>query len=103
IKLFRVSFKSVSIFLGIIMILSILPILNIEFFASVGTTPSEMILPSLTMVCSLLTLPFGTLFSTLVGYGITQFAYIITPIYILLLIFISYILVKEKKKDLFEK
>ena len=47
IKLFRVKFKSVLIFLGIIMFLLLFILLNLEFFVSIASEPNADIFPTM--------------------------------------------------------
>lgn len=89
IKLFRIKFKSVLIFLGIIMFLLIFILLDLGYYTANTYDVSLMFIISL-----ILTLPFQYLFLTLEGYRIIKTAYIIVPIYMIVFTFLCYIILK---------
>lgn len=99
IRLFKVNFKSVLIFLGIIIFLLLFILLNLDFFAlGSGNTPDGGIFPRMTFIALYTTLPFQAVIKVLDGYDIYKFSYIMVPIYMLSLIFLSYITLKFKVK-----
>ena len=97
IRLFK--FKSVLIFLGIIIFLLLFVLLNLDFFAlGSGNTPDGGIFPRMTFIALYTTLPFQAVIKVLDGYDIYKFSYIMVPIYMSLLIFLSYITLKFNVK-----
>lgn len=100
IKLFKVKFKSVLIFLAIIMFLLTFYLLNLNDFSFItGSTPENgIILSSMGFIAIYTTLPFKSLIFFLQAYDMINLAYIIIPIYMLLLVFLSYITLKFKVK-----
>ena len=70
IKLFRVKFKSVLIFLGIIMFLLLFILLNLEFFVSIASEPNEDIFPTMFWLALYTILPFQSVINLLVVYKI---------------------------------
>ena len=99
IKLFKVKFKSVLIFLGIIMVLLTFLLLNTDFFISIASTPNPIIFPLITFIAMYTTLPFQSVINALVGYDIGYLSYIIVPIYMVVLVLLSYITLKFKIKN----
>ena len=91
INLFKIKFKSIIIFLGIIMFLLIFTLLNLDYYSSMTY---ELVSPLMFIISLLLTLPFQYLFLTLEGYRIIKTAYILVPIYIIMLNFLCYIVLK---------
>lgn len=91
IRLFKVKFKAVLIFLGIIMFLILFLLLNLDIFISIASTPDEVIFPIMSFVAFYTTLPFQVVIKTLVGYDLGQLSYIILPIYIIARALLSYI------------
>lgn len=70
IKLFKVKFKSVLIFLGIIMFLLLFILLNLDFFVSIASAPNADIFPTMLWIALYTTLPFQSVINLLVGYNI---------------------------------
>ncbi|SCJ38591.1 Uncharacterised protein [uncultured Clostridium sp.] len=99
IRLFKVKFKSVLIFLGIIMFLLLFLLLNLDFFISIASTPDEGIFPIMTFIALYTTLPFQGVINTLVGYDLGKLSYIILPAYMLTLALISYITLNSNAKN----
>lgn len=99
IRLFQVKFKSVLIFLGIIMFLLIFLLINIDFFISIASTPDEGIFPIMTFIAIYTTIPFQSIINVLVGYDIGHFSYIIVPIYMAAISLFSYMILNFKVKD----
>lgn len=100
IRLFKVNFKSVLIFLGIIMFLLLFLLLNLDFFILTGgNTPEGGMFPIMTFIAMYTTLPFQCVIKVLDGYYIGNFSYIMVPIYMLSLILLSYITLKFKSKN----
>ncbi|AOY53479.1 hypothetical protein [Clostridium perfringens] len=96
IKLFRVKFKSVLIFLGIIMFLLLFILLNLEFFVSIASEPNEDIFPTMFWLALYTTLPFQSVINLLVGYNIESLSYLILPTYMVTLSLLSYKVLKFK-------
>lgn len=86
IKLFRVKFKSVLIFLGIIMFLLLFILLNLEFFVSIASEPNADIFPTMFWLALYTTLPFQSVINLLVGYNIESLSYLILPTYMVTLL-----------------
>ena len=99
IRLFKVKFKAVLLFLGIIMFLLLFLLLNIDFFISIASTPDEGIFPIMTFIALYTTIPFQGVINTLVGYDLGKLSYIILPIYMLVLSLLSYITLKFNVKN----
>lgn len=99
IRLFKVKFKSVLIFLGIIMFLLLFLLLNLDFFISIASTPDEGIFPIMTFIALYTTLPFQGVINTLVGYDLGKLSYIILPAYMLTLALLSYITLNSNAKN----
>ena len=96
IKLFKVKFKSVLIFLGIIMFLLLFILLNLEFFVSIASAPNADIFPTMLWIALYTTLPFQSVINLLVGYNIESLSYLILPIYMITLSLLSYKVLKFK-------
>ena len=96
IKLFRVKFKSVLIFLGIIMFLLLFILLNLEFFVSIASEPNADIFPTMLWIALYTTLPFQSVINLLVGYNIESLSYLILPTYMVTLSLLSYKVLKFK-------
>ena len=96
IKLFRVKFKSVLIFLGIIMFLLLFILLNLEFFVSIASEPNADIFPTMFLLSLYTTLPFQSVINLLVGYNIESLSYLILPTYMVTLSLLSYKVLKFK-------
>ena len=90
IRLFKVKFKAVLIFLVVTMFLLLFLLLNLDIFISIASTPDEGIFPIMTFVSLYTTLPFQSVINTLVGYDLGKLSYIILPTYMLALAFLSY-------------
>lgn len=99
IRLFKVNFKVVLIFLGIIMFLLLFKLLNLDYFIGAGNTPDEGIFPIITFISIYTTIPFQFVIYTSVGYHIEKSLYIILPLYILILSLLSYIALKFNVKN----
>ena len=96
IKLFKVKFKSVLIFLGIIMFLLLFILLNLEFFVSIASAPNADIFPTMFWLVLYTTLSFQSVINLLVGYNIESLSYLILPIYMVTLSLLSYKVLKFK-------
>ena len=90
IRLFKVKFKAVLIFLVVTMFLLLFLLLNLDIFISIASTPDEGIFPIMTFVSLYTTLPFQSVINTLVGYDLGKLSYIILPTYMLALALLSY-------------
>ncbi len=99
IKLFRVKFKSVLIFLGIIMFLLLFILLNLEFFVSIASEPNADIFPTMFLLALYTTLPFQSVINLLVGYNIESLSYLILPTYMVTLSLLSYKVLKFKPQQ----
>ena len=99
IRLFKVKYKSVLIFLGVIIFLLLFVLINLDLFISRWSTPNEIIFPIISIVAIYTTLPFQSVINTLVGYDLGNLSYIILPIYMLLLALLSYITLNFKAKN----
>lgn len=99
IRLFKVKYKSVLIFLGIIMFLLLFALLNLDLFISRWSTTNEIIFPIISLVAIYATLPFQSVINTLVGYDLGELSYIILPTYMLALALLSYITLNFKAKN----
>ena len=99
IRLFKVKYKSILIFLGIIMFLLLFLLLNLDLFISIGSTPDDGMFPIMCFIAMYTTLPFQSVIKVLVGYGIGELSYIIVPIYMLVLSLLSYITLKFRIKN----
>ncbi|WP_194191577.1 hypothetical protein [Clostridium chrysemydis] len=100
IKLFKVKYKSILLFLGIIMFFLIFILINIDIFVSIGSTPDAGLFPILTFIAIYTTLPFQCIIITLVGYDLWELSYVIVPIYIALLALFSYLIARNENKSL---
>lgn len=96
IKLFRVKFKSVLIFLGIIMFLLLFILLNLDFFVSIASASDADIFPTMFWLALYTTLPFQSVINLLVGYNIESLSYLILPTYMVTLSLLSYKVLKFK-------
>lgn len=96
IKLFRVKFKSVLIFLEIIMFLLLFILLNLEFFVSIASAPNADIFPTMFWLALYTTLSFQSVINLLVGYNIESLSYLIPPTYMVTLSLLSYKVLKFK-------
>lgn len=99
IRLFKVKFKTILIFLGIIMFLLLFLLLNLDIFISIASTPDKVIFPMMFFIAICTTIPFQCVIKTLVGYDIGKLSYIILPIYMIVLVLLSYITLKFKIKN----
>lgn len=99
IRLFKVKYKSVLIFLGTIMFLLLFALLNLDLFISRWSTTNEIIFPIISLVAIYATLPFQSVINTLVGYDLGELSYIILPTYMLVLALLSYITLNFKAKN----
>ena len=99
IRLLKVEYKSVLIFLGIIMFLLLFLLLNLDSFISIGTTPDDGIFPIMFLIALYTTLPFQSIINVLVGYDIGQLSYIIVPVYMLTLSLLCFISLKFSVKN----
>lgn len=100
IRLFKVKYKAVLIFLGIIMFLLTFLLLNLDFFISIGSTPSNTgIFPRMAFITIYTTIPFQSVINTLIGYDIGKLSYIMIPVYMLVLSLLSYSVLKFKAND----
>lgn len=98
IRLFKVKYQSVLIFLGIIMFLLLFVLLNLDLFISRWSTPDITIFTTMSFIAIYTTLPFQSIINILVGYDMGNFSYIMVPIYILSLSLFSYFTLKFKVK-----
>ena len=99
IRLFKVKYQSVLIFLGIIMFLLLFVFLNLDLFISRWSTPKNTIFPIMSIVAICTTLPFQSVINTLVGYDLGELSYIILPIYMIGLALFSYIILNFNVKN----
>lgn len=99
IRLFKVKFKAVLVFLGVIMFLLLFLLLNLDFFILIASTPDKGIFPIITFVALYATLPFQGVINTLVGYDFGKFSYIVLPIYMITLTLLSYITLNFNTKN----
>ncbi|HII4502917.1 TPA: hypothetical protein ACY4SN_002015 [Clostridium perfringens] len=100
IRLLKVRFETVVIFLVIIMFLLLFLILNKEFFASyLGSTPDEMKFPIMSSIAIYTTIPFEGIIWTLVGFNLVKIADVIVPLYVSVLGTLSYFIINLKKKE----
>lgn len=95
-KLFEVRFKSVIIFLSIIMLLLIFVIINLEGFFSPWSTPSKVILPFISYIALYTTIPFQIIINILLGLRVERFYYIAVPVYMLIVALLSNFILKDK-------
>ena len=96
VKLFKVRFKSVIIFLSIIMLLLIFVIINLEGFFSPWSTPSKVILPFISYIALYTTIPFQIIINILLGLRVERFSYIAVPVYMLIVALLSNFILKDK-------
>lgn len=99
IRLLKVKYKSVLIFLGIIMLLLVFVLLNLDMITSRWSTPDSGIFPIIGFVSIFLTIPFQSVINFLVGYGVGNLSYIIVPLYMLVLSVLSYFSLTFKNKN----
>lgn len=99
IRLFKVKFKTVLIFLGVIMFLLVFLLLNLDIFISITSTPDKVIFPKMCFIAIYTTIPFQCVIKTLVGYDIGKLSYIILPIYMIVLVLLSHITLKFNIKN----
>lgn len=99
IRLFKVKFKAVLIFLGVITFLLLFLLLNLDVFISIASTPDKVIFPIMFLISLNITIPFQWVINTLVGYDIGRLSYIILPIYVMVLVLLSYITLKFNIKS----
>lgn len=97
ISLFKVKFKAILIFLGLVSFLLLFLIINSDFFISISTTPDPLKFPIITFIAIFLTIPFQSIIYLLVGYNLGNIIYIILPLYMILLVFLSYISLNIKE------
>lgn len=95
-KLFEVRFKSVIIFLSIIMLLLIFVIINLEGFFSPWSTPSKVILPFISYIALYTTIPFQIIINILLGFRVESFSYIAVPVYMVIVALLSNFILKDK-------
>ncbi|WP_300379932.1 hypothetical protein [Clostridium sp.] len=95
-KIFKVHFKSILIFLRVIMFLLIFVLLNLSLF--IDFTPKEGVFPLMTVISLITTLPFQYIIHTLIGYKMLKASYIGVPIYMLGLTILCYVTIEFKKK-----
>lgn len=95
-KLFEVRFKSVIIFLSIIMLLLIFVIINLEGFFSPWSTPSKVILPCISYIALYTTIPFQIIINILLGLRVERFSYIAVPVYMVIMTLLSNFILKDK-------
>ncbi|EGT0012811.1 hypothetical protein LTX14_001481 [Clostridium perfringens] len=99
IRLLKVRFETVVIFLVIIMFLLLFLILNKEFFASyLGSTPDELKFPIMSFIAIYTTIPFEGIIWTLVGFNVVKIADVIVPLYVAVLGTLSYFIINLKKR-----
>lgn len=96
IRLFKVKFRSVLVFLGIIMFLLLFALLNLDLWISRWSTPDDVRFPIMAFIALYTTLPFQNVINFLVGYDVGKFSYIVVPIYMFALSLLSYITLKFK-------
>lgn len=99
VRLFKVKFESIVIFLVIIMFLLLYLILNKDFFISyLGSTPEPLKYPYITFIAIWTTIPFQGVIWTLVGYDMGKLIDIIVPVYLMIMGVGSYFVIKFKKR-----
>lgn len=99
IRLLKVRFETVVIFLVIIMFLLLFLMLNKEFFASyIGSTPYELKFPIMSFIAIYTTIPFEGIIWTLVGFDMVKITDVIVPLYVAVLGTLSYFIINLKKR-----
>ena len=99
IRIFKVQINTVLIFLGIIMVLLLFLLLNLDIFIAIASTPDEGPFPIMTFIALYTTLPFQSVINTLVGYDLGKLSYIILPTYMLALALLSYTILNLNTKN----
>lgn len=99
IRVFKVNVrgKAMVIFIGVMLIITLISNINMETLIGIGCTPDDpiIILPVfIVMPCIVISLPFVSLNQILIKYDFFQYRYIIVPLYLLMLVFFSDVLSK---------
>ncbi|EGT3617107.1 hypothetical protein FHH43_12835 [Clostridium perfringens] len=101
IRLLKLRFETVVIFLVIIMFFLLFLILNKGFFETyLWSTPDELKFPIMSFISICVTIPFQGIIWTLVGFDMIKITEIIVPLYVSLLGLISYFIINFKKKKM---
>lgn len=99
IRLLKVKFETVVIFLAIIMFLLLFLIVNKGFFETyIGSTPDDLRFPIMSVIAIYTTMPFQGIIWTLVGFDMVKITEVIVPLYVALLGTLSYFTINIKKK-----
>lgn len=99
IRLLKVKFETVVIFLAIIMFLLLFLIVNKGFFETyIGSTPDELRFPIMSVIAIYTTMPFQGIIWTLVGFDMVKITEVIVPLYLVLLGTLSYFTINFKKR-----
>ncbi|MGG5461075.1 hypothetical protein [Clostridium sp. B9] len=100
IRLLKVKFETVVIFLVIIMFLLLFLIVNKGFFETyIGSTPDNLKFPIMSVIAIYTTMPFQGIIWTLVGFDMVKITEVIVPLYVTLLGFLSYFIINIKKNN----
>lgn len=98
IRLLKVRFETVIIFLVIIMFLLLFLILNKEFFEFyLGSTPDELKYPIMSFIAIHTMIPFEGIIWTLVGFDMVKITDVIVLLYVVALGTLSYFIINLKK------
>lgn len=99
IRLLKVKFETVVIFLAIIMFLLLFLIVNKGFFETyIGSTPDDLRFPIMSVIAIYTTMPFQGIIWTLVGFDMVKITEVIVPLYLVLLGTLSYFTINFKKR-----
>lgn len=99
IRLLKLRFETVVIFLVIIMFFLLFLILNKGFFETyLWSTPDELKFPIMSFISIWTTIPFQGVIWTLVGYDMVKFIDIIVPVYLMVMGVGSYFVINFKKR-----
>lgn len=99
IKLLKLKFETVAIFLVIIMFFLLFLILNKGFFETyLWSTPDNLKFQIISFISILVTIPFQGIIWTLVGFNMVKITEIIIPLYMVFLGLLSYFLINFRIK-----
>lgn len=94
IKLLKLKFETVAIFLAIIMFFLFFLILNKGFFETyLWSTPDDLKFPIISFISILVTIPFQGIIWTLVGFNMVKITEVILLMYMVFLGLTSYFLI----------
>lgn len=101
IRIFKVRVKSVLIFFGVMMFLLLFLLINLDFFVSISYVTDAEIFSTMTFVAIYTTLPFQSVIKFLIGYDKEYLSYGVVPLYMILMVILSYIVITFKgvKRD----